>query len=129
MLNTLYSTLLPMKYNFSCADIGMNCGYEIKGASSEEELLEELKIHAKIAHGLTSIPPEVLDKIKRNIKKIGKYSFRCADVGMNCGFEIVNADSEEELLNELAVHAKFSHNMSSIPPDTLNAIKSKIKVT
>ena len=117
-----------MKYNFSCADIGMNCGYQIKGASSEDELLEELKIHAKMSHGLTSIPADVLDKIKKNIKKSGKYSFSCADVGMKCGFEIVNADSEEELLNELAIHAKLSHNMTSIPQDTLNAIKSKIKV-
>ncbi|BCU70901.1 DUF1059 domain-containing protein [Stygiolobus caldivivus] len=117
-----------MKYNFSCADIGMNCGYQIKGASSEDELLEELKIHAKMSHGLTSIPADVLDKIKKNIKKSGKYSFSCADVGMKCGFEIVNADTEEELLNELAIHAKLSHNMTSIPQDTLNAIKSKIKV-
>jgi len=47
---------------------------------------------------------------------------------MNCGFEIVNADSEEELLDELMVHAKMSHNLSSIPPDTLNKIKQNIKV-
>lgn len=117
-----------MKYNFRCEDIGMNCGYEIRGASTEEELLEELKIHAKMSHNLNSIPPDVLEKIKRNIKKSGKYSFSCADVGMKCGFEIINADSEEELLNELAIHAKLSHNMTTIPQDTLNAIKSKIKV-
>jgi len=118
-----------MKYSFSCADIGMNCGYEVKGASSEEELLEELKIHAKIAHGLTSIPPDLVDKIKKHIRKSGKYSFNCADVGMKCGFEIVNADSEEELLSELAVHARIVHNMTTIPQDTLNAIKSKIRVS
>ena len=106
----------------------MNCGYEIRGASTEEELLEELKIHAKMSHNLNSIPSDVLEKIKRNIKKSGKYSFSCADVGMKCGFEIINADSEEELLNELTIHAKLSHNMSTIPQDTLNAIKSKIKV-
>ena len=117
-----------MKYNFRYEDIGMNCGYEIRGASTEEELLEELKIHAKMSHNLNSIPPDVLEKIKRNIKKSGNYSFSCADVGMKCGFEIINADSEEELLNELAIHAKLSHNMSTIPQDTLNAIKSKIKV-
>ncbi|QIW24471.1 DUF1059 domain-containing protein [Sulfolobus sp. S-194] len=116
------------KYSFSCASVGMNCGFEIVNADSEEELLEMLKIHAKSSHGVTSIPPELLAKIKQNIKKAGKYSFSCASVGMNCGFEIVNADSEEELLDELMVHAKMSHNLSSIPPDTLNKIKQNIKV-
>ncbi|MFP3260854.1 MAG: DUF1059 domain-containing protein [Sulfolobus sp.] len=48
---------------------------------------------------------------------------------MKCGFEIVNAGSEEELLSELAVHAKVAHNMTTIPQDTLNATKSKIRVS
>ena len=116
------------KYSFSCADIGMNCGFSIENAGSEEELLEMLKVHAKSSHGLTSIPPEVLAKIKQNIKKTGKYYFACSSVGMNCGFEIKGASSEEELLNELAIHAKMSHNMTSIPQETLNKIKQNIKV-
>lgn len=56
------------KYSFKCADVGMNCGFEIQNAGSEEELLEMLKIHAKTSHGVTSIPPELLNKIKQNIK-------------------------------------------------------------
>lgn len=57
------------KFTFSCSSIGMNCGYEIKNAGSEEELLEILKIHAKQAHGMKEIPAEVVQKIKANIKK------------------------------------------------------------
>lgn len=57
------------KYNFSCADIGMNCGYEIRGASSEEEIIEILKIHAQKAHGLKQINQDLAEKIKKNIKK------------------------------------------------------------
>ena len=116
------------KYSFSCASVGMNCGFEIRNAGSEDELLEMLKVHAKDSHGVTSIPPDLLAKIKQNIKKTSKYSFSCASVGMNCGFEIVNADSEEELLDELAIHAKMSHNMTSIPQDTLKKIKQNIKL-
>ncbi|MFP3170209.1 MAG: DUF1059 domain-containing protein [Sulfolobaceae archaeon] len=56
------------KYNFSCADIGMNCGYEIRGASSEE-LIEILKIHAQKAHGIKQINQDLAEKIKKNIKK------------------------------------------------------------
>ncbi|BDC19902.1 DUF1059 domain-containing protein [Acidianus sp. HS-5] len=117
-----------MKYTFSCADIGMNCGFEVMNAGSEEELLEMLKIHAKMDHGITSIPPELVDKIKKAIKKSGKYSFSCADIGMNCGFEIIGAASEDELLQQLTVHAKMSHKMSNISQDTLNTIKQKIRV-
>jgi len=58
------------KFAFSCASIGMNCGFEVKNASTEEELLEILKVHAKEAHNMSSIPSEVLNKIKSNIKRV-----------------------------------------------------------
>ncbi|MEM0173516.1 MAG: DUF1059 domain-containing protein [Sulfolobaceae archaeon] len=115
------------KYQFKCADVGMNCGFEIHSAGSEEELLEILKLHARLSHGLTSIPPELLNKIKQNIRAIAKYYFSCSSIGMNCEFKIAGASSEEELLEELAIHAKMSHGISSIPQDTLNKIKQNIK--
>ncbi|AOL16647.1 small metal-binding protein [Sulfolobus sp. A20] len=58
------------KFNFSCSSVGMNCGFEIRGASSEQELLEILKVHAKTVHNLSEIPDDVLNKIKQNIKKV-----------------------------------------------------------
>ncbi|AWR98454.1 DUF1059 domain-containing protein [Metallosphaera hakonensis] len=115
------------KYSFKCEDVGMDCGFVMHNAGSEEELLEMLKTHAKASHGVTSIPADLLNKIKQNIKKSAKYSFSCASVGMNCGFEIVGSSSEQELLEELAIHAKTSHGMTSIPQDTLNKIKQNIK--
>jgi len=118
-----------MKYTFRCADVGMDCGFSIMNASSEDELLEMLKIHAKDSHGLTSIPQEMVNRIKGAIKKSGKYSFSCADVGMNCGFQIENSSTEDELLRELSIHAKMSHKTETIPQDTLKAIKQKIKVS
>lgn len=48
----------------------MNCGFQVKGSSSEEELLEILKIHAKLAHGISQMPEDLVDKIKQNVKKI-----------------------------------------------------------
>ncbi|WP_235185569.1 DUF1059 domain-containing protein [Candidatus Acidianus copahuensis] len=47
----------------------MNCGFEVRNASSEEELLEILKLHADKAHKMTSIPSDVIEKIKQNIQK------------------------------------------------------------
>ncbi|BDC19901.1 DUF1059 domain-containing protein [Acidianus sp. HS-5] len=58
------------KYYFECKSIGMNCGFQVKGSSSEEELLEILKIHAKLAHGISQMPEDLVDKIKQNVKKI-----------------------------------------------------------
>lgn len=71
----------------------------------------------------------MISKIKGAIRKSGKYSFSCADVGMNCGFQIEGSSSEDELLKELSIHARLSQKMESIPQDTLKGIKQKIKVS
>ncbi|MEM0346902.1 MAG: DUF1059 domain-containing protein, partial [Thermoplasmatales archaeon] len=41
---------------------------------------------------------------------MAKYSFKCADIGMNCGFE-TKASTKEELMPLIAEHAKTAHNM------------------
>ena len=48
----------------------MNCGFEVKGSSSEEELLEILKIHAKLAHGISQMPEDLVNKVRQNVKKM-----------------------------------------------------------
>jgi predicted small metal-binding protein len=57
------------KYYFSCSSIGMSCGFEVRSASTEDEVIEIIKVHGKRAHNLTQISEELLDKIKRNIVK------------------------------------------------------------
>ncbi|AWR98455.1 DUF1059 domain-containing protein [Metallosphaera hakonensis] len=58
------------KLEFSCSSLGMSCGFEVKGSSSEQELLDILKVHAKTAHNMTEISNDLLGKIKQNIKKV-----------------------------------------------------------
>ncbi|BDB98612.1 DUF1059 domain-containing protein [Saccharolobus caldissimus] len=58
------------KFEFSCSSVGMNCEFEIKGASSEQEVMEILKVHAKNAHNMSEIPQDVINKIKQNIRKV-----------------------------------------------------------
>jgi len=55
-------------YSIRCKDVGMNCGFEIRGATSVDEVLQELAIHAKIAHGMTAIPSDKLSEIRKAIK-------------------------------------------------------------
>ncbi len=52
--------------------------------------------------------------------------FKCRDIGMNCSFS-AKAESEKELFEKVAEHAKSAHNMSKIEPATEKKIKAAIK--
>ena len=52
-----------------CKDVGMDCDFEIKGASSEEEIMQMAAIHAKMAHNMDRIPPDLAAKAKAAINK------------------------------------------------------------
>jgi len=54
-------------------------------------------------------------------------NFKCKDIGMNCGFEIKNASSKDEVMKLVAVHAKETHKMDAVSPDLSTKIMSKIK--
>lgn len=51
---------------------------------------------------------------------------RCADVGMNCSFE-ARGETEAEILQKAAPHAKEVHQMESIPPEVLQKIRAAIR--
>ncbi len=53
--------------NFKCADIGMKCGFAINNALSQEEVLQEAQVHARLAHGMSTIPPDVAAKVSAAI--------------------------------------------------------------
>ena len=55
-------------YNFACKDIGMNCGFEIKGASSKAEAMEQVASHAKHTHQITAIPSDLATKVDAAIR-------------------------------------------------------------
>lgn len=52
--------------------------------------------------------------------------FKCADIGMECGFKI-QTKTQDEIMNHIANHAKWAHNMDTIPNDTLESVKKAIK--
>lgn len=53
--------------NFRCADVGMQCGFEVKNATSQDEAMQIAVIHAKFAHGIQSVPPELAAKVSAAI--------------------------------------------------------------
>lgn len=54
------------------------------------------------------------------------FSFKCKDVGMDCGFEVKDAD-KNSLLMKIADHAKTAHGMAEIPPDLKDKVVAAIK--
>jgi predicted small metal-binding protein len=47
---------------FKCGVLVPGCDAAFQG-ESEDEILEEISAHARDAHGMDEVPPEVVDKI------------------------------------------------------------------
>ncbi len=54
-------------YKFKCKDTGMDCDFEVKIASSRDEVMQEADVHTKIAHGLKTMPRD-MEKVAEAIK-------------------------------------------------------------
>jgi len=52
-----------------CRDVGLDCDGVIR-AETEEELMGKVAEHAKTAHGITEISPELAAKVKAAIKEV-----------------------------------------------------------
>jgi len=52
-----------------CRDVGVDCDGVIR-AETEEELMGKVAEHAKTAHGITEISPELAAKVKAAIKEV-----------------------------------------------------------
>jgi predicted small metal-binding protein len=50
----------------------------------------------------------------------------CRDVGYDCD-GVVKADTEEELLQQVAEHAKSAHGMEEVTADVVEKVKSVVK--
>ena len=53
---------------------------------------------------------------------------RCRDVGMDCDF-VAQADTEEEILQHAAAHARVAHNMQEIPAEVITVVRMAIRET
>ena len=53
-------------------------------------------------------------------------SFRCADLGMPCSFEVKDATNKDEVMQIVAVHAKVGHGMESVPADLAAKVSAAI---
>jgi len=47
---------------FKCDDVVLGCEW-VTRSDDDDELFEEISSHAREAHGMDEVPPEVVDKI------------------------------------------------------------------
>ncbi len=55
-------------YKFKCKDIGMKCDFEVKGASSKDEIMQIATVHARSEHNIQTISPDLAQKVSSAIK-------------------------------------------------------------
>lgn len=54
---------------FKCGDVVLGCDW-VTQREDESELFEEIQTHAREAHGMDEVPPEVQDQIQRVITDV-----------------------------------------------------------
>lgn len=54
--------------SFKCADLGMACSFELKGAKDADEVLAMAAAHAKSSHGIANPPADLVAKIRSVVK-------------------------------------------------------------
>ena len=51
---------------FACGELVPGCTHVLSG-DSDDEILEQVAVHARDDHGMPEVPPEVADRIRERI--------------------------------------------------------------
>jgi predicted small metal-binding protein len=53
---------------FKCGELVPGCDHVFEG-TSDDEILDQIGAHAREAHGMDEVPPEVIDTIRASISE------------------------------------------------------------
>jgi len=56
-----------MAKTVNCRDVGVDCDFIARG-ETEQEVLQQCAEHARTAHGMNEIPPELVIKVRAAIR-------------------------------------------------------------
>ncbi len=56
-----------MARRMSCRDVGPDCDYVARG-ETDEEVMGQVAEHARTAHGMEEVPPELAEKVRAAIR-------------------------------------------------------------
>ena len=51
----------------TCRDVGVDCDFVARG-QTEEEILAQCAEHARSAHGMNELPPDLAEKVRSSIR-------------------------------------------------------------
>jgi predicted small metal-binding protein len=54
--------------SIKCKDLGMKCGFEVKD-ENQDEMMQILALHAEKTHNIKEFPNDLMEKVKKAIKK------------------------------------------------------------
>jgi predicted small metal-binding protein len=57
----------PMSKFVSCRNVGVDCDFVARG-ESEQEILQQCAEHARSAHGMNELTPELAEKVRSGIR-------------------------------------------------------------
>ena len=58
-----------MPKSLNCRDVGMNCDWKTQG-QNEDEVMKKAGEHAKKAHNMDAIPPDLQKKVRGAIRDV-----------------------------------------------------------
>jgi predicted small metal-binding protein len=58
----------PMTKVISCRDVGVDCDFVARG-QTEQEILQQCAEHARSAHGMNELSPELAQKLRSGIRE------------------------------------------------------------
>lgn len=58
-----------MAKSISCRDVGVDCDFQATG-ETVEDIMQQAAAHAKSAHGMDQIPPELVAMVQSAIKEV-----------------------------------------------------------
>jgi len=56
-----------MARRMSCRDVGPDCDFVARG-ETDEEVMGQVAEHARVAHGMDEVPPEVAERVRAAIR-------------------------------------------------------------
>ena len=56
-----------MARRMSCREVGPDCDFVARG-ETDEEIMGHVAVHARTAHGMDEVPPDVAEKVRAAIR-------------------------------------------------------------
>jgi predicted small metal-binding protein len=117
---------------FKCSSLGYKCNWK-HIANTEELLTDIVAVHLRDAHDVKAVSADMVGKIKKAFSNPSTADaaaaeqqvlkeFNCRDLGMDCNWRYI-AQTEELMVDGVAVHARSSHGIKEFSPEMMAKVK------